>query len=120
VSLLPDSMLARLRAIRATQFTETGVIHRSPGGRQTGDARDWPVHHSEAGLLKSSRETVTDAEGRLVAATAPTWVTSVDSATDAGDLLAVGDRWFTVAGPPRAQTVQTGAVYPLAEVVYGS
>lgn len=109
-----------LRAHRARDFQASATAHRAADGRQTGDARLWPVDHTEAGLLKRSRDTVLDADGRLVAQSTPIWVTTVDTQTQPGDLLAIDGRWYTVTSPPRAQTYQTAAEFALTEVVYGS
>ncbi len=113
--ILSDAILARLRTLRAEQMTETGVVRRKPPGPHTGDVRQWPVTHTEPGLLTSSRRMGQDREGLLRELDTPQWVTTVDSATQPGDALQVRDRWFFI-GAARTQTVQTACVFSVTEV----
>ncbi len=110
--------LAALQAIRAAHMTETGTIHRAPLGPHTGDARLWPLHHTEQGALTASRGLRQNREGLRTETDQPQWVTIVGSPTQPGDLLHVRGRWWTV-GAARAQTIQTASVFQLTEVIYG-
>lgn len=112
---LSERDLAELRALRAANMTETGTIRRKPSGPQTGDPRQWPLHHDEIGLLTTSRRLSQDRDGMLSELDTPLWVTPIGSQTLPGDLLTVQARWFVV-GAQRAQTVQTACEWPLTEM----
>ena len=115
MTLLTAQEYNALCQARATQMTETGTVHRKPPGPQPGDVRDWPIVHVELGLLTTSRRLSQARDGLLTERDQPQWITRIESATRAGDMLHVRDCWFAV-GAARTQTIQTAATFPLTEV----